>query len=149
MNEDKPLSYLLGQTMNLIKLGLMQKLKDNQLNLSVEQYIMMHAINLRDDITQQDLSNHFQRDKSIILRQVNTLIELRYVVRLQDLDDKRKKNLVLTKKGFEILEQARKLSLEISNELLEGVTEQELKDFESVLNKIQTNTKQTNLYSFC
>ncbi len=135
--------------MNLIKLGLLEKFKKISLQLNVEQYVMLHLINLREDITQQDLANHFQRDKSIILRQVNTLIELRYVARIQDKHDKRKKNLMLTQKGFEVFSTARNLSVELSKELLKGVTEQEFKDFQSVIEKIQTNTQQTNFYSYC
>lgn len=149
MDNEKPLSYLMGQTMNLIKLGLLEKFKKISLQLNVEQYVMLHLINLREDITQQDLANHFQRDKSIILRQVNTLIELRYVARIQDKHDKRKKNLMLTQKGFEVFSTARNLSVELSKELLKGVTEQEFKDFQSVIEKIQTNTQQTNFYSYC
>ncbi|WP_340113770.1 MarR family winged helix-turn-helix transcriptional regulator [Maribellus mangrovi] len=140
MHSNKPLTYLLGQTMKLVKFKLESKFKENKLDLSFEHFVMMHFINEKGTGTQQDLANHFLRDKSIILRQVNTLIELQYVVRMIDKDDKRKKNLMLTGKGQKLLERSKKLSREVSSELLMNVTEEELSHFEHVISKIQMNT---------
>jgi MarR family transcriptional regulator, transcriptional regulator for hemolysin len=140
MRSNKPLTYLLGQTMTLVKFKLVSKFKDNNLDLSFEHFAMMHFINEKEPRTQQDMANHFLRDKSIILRQVNTLIELQYVVRTIDKDDKRKKNLMLTEKGQKLLQRSKKLSREVSSELLNGITEEELAHFENVISKIQMNT---------
>jgi len=149
MDTNKPLLYLLGQTMNLAKLKLLAKYKENNLELNLEQFIMLHYINEKEDLTKQDLANHFFRDKSLVMRQTNILMDLRYVARMQDKEDKRKKNLILTKKGYDVLEFAKKLSHEVSKELLNGVTEEELVHFENVINKIQENTGQLDHPSNC
>ena len=140
MCSDRPLIYLLGQTMKLIRCKLMEKFKKNNLTLSLEHFAMLHFINEKNSTTQQDLANHFMRDKSIILRHVNTLIDLQYVVRTKDKDDKRKKNVMLTEKGKESLEFSKKLSHEVSAELLKGISEEELTQFENMISKIQSNT---------
>jgi DNA-binding MarR family transcriptional regulator len=140
MNQEKPLTYLLGQTMNLVKLKMTEKFRDNNIELSMENFILLNLISKNKNLTQQDLANHFMRDKSIILRNVNTLIELHYINRLTDKSDKRKKNLILTEKANTFLSFALKLSHEISEELLKGISSEELNHFENVINKIQLNT---------
>jgi len=140
MNQERPLTYLLGQTMNLVKLKMIEKFRDNNIELSMENFILLHLISKNKNLTQQDLANHFMRDKSIILRNVNTLIELHYINRLTDKSDKRKKNLILTEKANTFLSFALKISHEVSEELLKGISSEELNHFENVINKIQLNT---------
>lgn len=140
MNQERPLTYLLGQTMNLVKLKMTEKFRDNNIELSMENFILLHLISKNKNLTQQDLANHFMRDKSIILRNVNTLIELHYINRLTDKSDKRKKNLILTEKANTFLSFALKISHEVSEELLKGISSEELNHFENVINKIQLNT---------
>lgn len=140
MNTQKPLTYLLGQTMHLVKLRLTSVFRENNIELSLDQFIILHQLSQNENITQQDLSNDLQKDKSIILRQINTLLEKRYVVRLPDKDDKRKKNLILTQKGYDALLSSKTLAQSVSKELLLGVTEEELRIFENVIEKIQKNT---------
>jgi len=145
MNTEKPLTYLLGQTFNLMRLKLKESFRENNMDLSMEQYIMLNLISHKDNLTQQDLANHFQKDKSLILRHVNTLIEESYVDRETDKDDKRKKILILTSKGQEVLELLRKVAQKVSEDLLDGVTDDEKEVFQKVIQKIQTNTGQVDL----
>jgi len=140
MHSDKPLTYTIGQTMKLVKYSLLAKFKENDLDLSMEHFTILLFINEKDLLTQQDLANHFMRDKSIILRQVNILIDMGYVVRSTDEDDKRKKNLILTDKGNKLLQFSKELSHQVSEELLDGISEEELEHFEHVISKIQQNT---------
>ena len=147
MTPEKPLTYLLGQTVNMVKHKLISKFKENGIDINLETFTFLHYIYQNENQTQQDLSNHFLRDKSIILRQVNTLIENRYVTRITDKSDRRKKILMLTSKGHEVLQNSKKLSREVSNELLDGITNEELQQFESVIDKIQFNTGYKNCLS--
>lgn len=59
---------------------------------------------------------------------------------MTDKEDKRKKNLILTKKGYDMLVFAKQVAREVSEELLTGVTAEELMHFEKVIQKIQDNT---------
>ncbi len=149
MKTQKPLTYLLGQTMKLVRYKLMEKYKDSNIELTLEQFVVLHFINENSESTQQDLANHFLKDKSIITRQINTLIDLGYVTRTQDEDDKRKKHLMLSTQGLEIFEQLKAKSVEVSSELLDGVSQEELTIFENVISKIQLNTGFKDCLSGC
>ncbi|QIA07161.1 MarR family winged helix-turn-helix transcriptional regulator [Draconibacterium halophilum] len=149
MKTKEPLTYLLGQTMKLVRHKLMAKFKENNLELTLEQFVVLLYIHENSASTQQDLANHFLRDKSIVTRQINTLIDLGYVMRTQDDEDKRKKNLQLTKAGIEMLELLKAKSVEVSTELLDGISQEELTNFEHVISKIQHNTGFKECLSCC
>lgn len=140
MSLSKPLVYLLGQTMRVFKHKLKSKFKENKIDLSLEHYVILLQLNHNENATQQDLANRFQADKSLVLRQIGALIEKRYVVRLPDKDDKRKKNLILTQKGHEILMKAKEIARFLSDELLEGLNDKEIDIFLKVLQTIQENS---------
>lgn len=140
MRTEKPLIYYLGQTVHLVKCQLIARIKECNIDLSIEHFIILNLIQDKGEITQQDIADHFQRDKSLVLRQVNTLILKSYLERVPDEQDRRKKILLLTPKGIEILEQLRQESMKLSNQLLKDVSEKELVSFFEVINKIQTNT---------
>ncbi|MCW0481702.1 MarR family winged helix-turn-helix transcriptional regulator [Gaoshiqia sediminis] len=139
MTLQKPLGYILGQTMRVYRNRINSVLKESQIELGIDQFLILLTLNARDDLTQQDLAHHLQKDKSIILRQINALLEKRYVVRLPDKDDKRKKNLILTQKGSDTLQQAIDLGKQLSEELLAGISTDDLAVFENVMLKIQQN----------
>ena len=149
MSIERPLGYLLGHTMRIYKNKLTAKLKENNAELSFEQYIILLQLNERENLTQQDLANHLQKDKSIILRQINTLLEMSYIVRMTDSDDKRKKNLIMTQKGYDILAFSKSIAKKLSDELLSGVDPADLQIFEKVLDTIRTNSGIEDEYNNC
>lgn len=139
MESYKPLGYLLGRSLKIFKNQLVFEFKEKQIELTFEQFVILHMLNSNCNLIQQDLANQMQKDKSIIVRQINALLEGQYVVSQTNKEDKRKKNLILTKKGFEILNQMKEISSEVSNKLLLGISENELQVFRNVLSKIQEN----------
>jgi DNA-binding MarR family transcriptional regulator len=139
MERTKPIGYMLAQTFKGFKNQMASEFKCLEAGLTFEQYVILHLLNSNAVIIQQDLANHMQKDKSIIVRQINGLIEKKYVVRLTNKEDKRKNNLILTDAGIEILRQSKKIALEVNQKLLSGINEKELEVFRNVLNKIQEN----------
>lgn len=139
MELNKPLGYILGMTLRVFKTRMMIECKKKDIELSLEQFVILNMLNANCDLIQQDLANHLQKDKSIIVRQIDGLIEDQYVVRLTNKEDKRKKNLILTKKGFERLNEMERIASEVSKKLLTGVSDSELEIFKDVLVKIQEN----------
>ena len=137
------LTYLLGHTMSLIRQKLMEKFRENKLDISIENYVMLLYINNHENLTQQHVADHFLKDKSIVQRHVNALMMQKYIVRATDSTDKRKKNLMLTERGKEMIRLTAGISEELSSELLNGVTGAELFQFNEVIRKIQLNTGYT------
>uniref|UniRef100_UPI0032171447 MarR family winged helix-turn-helix transcriptional regulator n=1 Tax=uncultured Draconibacterium sp. TaxID=1573823 RepID=UPI0032171447 len=141
MQLEKPLGYLLGQTMRIFRNKLIEKFRQHDIDLTFDLVVILFEVRDNENMTQQDLSEIIHKDKSAILRQVNTLLDKRYLVRLPDKSDKRKKNLILTHKGYQMLAQAKAIGLALSNELLEGVSDEEFLTFFRVLTKIRKNSE--------
>ena len=144
MEEIKPIGYMLSQTLRVYKNQLVAEFKNQKTGNTFEQFIILHLLHSNCDIIQQDLANYMQKDKSIIVRQLNGLLEKNYVTRMTNTADKRKKNLILTDAGTEILKHMKEVAQEVSEKLLSGVTEDEIEIFRSVLNKIRANGYQNN-----
>lgn len=117
----------------------MTRFKENEVDLSLDQYILLFQINLNESVTQQDLADHLQKDKSVVLRQINVLIERDFVVRSWDNLDKRKKNLVLTLTGKKMLEETIAFATSVSDELFQGVRSEDKLIFENVIQRILEN----------
>jgi DNA-binding MarR family transcriptional regulator len=139
MGEIKPLGYILGLPLRVFLNQVAIEFRNREIELTFEQFIMLRMIDSNKELIQQDIANHLQKDKSLIVRQMNGLIEKKYVVRQTNREDKRKKNLILTPKGTEMMNQITELTFEVSNKLLAGVDENDNKAFRRVLNQIQEN----------
>ncbi len=129
MESGKPLGYMLGRSLRVFRNQLAFEFKEKEIELSFDQFVILYILNSNCNCIQQDLANQLQKDKSIIVRQINGLLENQFVVKLTNKEDKRKKNLILTKKGFEILNQMKEIASELSGKLLAGVSENELEIF--------------------
>jgi len=130
---------MLGQSLRVFKNQMLSEFKEKEIELSIEQFVILSLLNSNCELIQRDLASQLQKDKSIIVRQINCLLENQYVVRMTNKDDKRVKNLILTKKGFERLNQMKEIASEVSNKLLTGISENELEVFQNVLLKIREN----------
>ena len=139
MGSGIPLGYILSRSRRVFKHQMEAEFRNKEIELTFEQYVILKLLDLNADFIQQDLADRLQKDKSIIVRHINCLLEHRYVVRLTNNGDKRKKNLSLTESGIDILNRMIEVAGDVTNKLLSGVTESELETFQQVLEKIQEN----------
>ena len=149
MESSKVLGYMLGQSLRVFKNQMLSEFKEKEIELSLEQFVILSLLNSNCDLIQRDLACQLQKDKSIIVRQINCLLENQFVVRMTNKEDKRVKNLILTKKGFERLNQMKEIASEVSRKLLTGISENELEVFQNVLLKIQENGGVEDEAFFC
>ena len=70
---------------------------------------------------------------------IDVLEKDKLVIRVPDANDRRKKNLVVTKKGAELHKELMKIEDELTKELKDGITDDELKMFIDVLMRIKMN----------
>ncbi len=139
MGSDIPLGYMLSRCRRVFKHQMTIEFREKEIDLTFEQFVILKLLDSNADLIQQDLADRLQKDKSIIVRHINCLLEHQYVVRLMNNGDKRKKNLTLTSTGIEILNQMKIVAVEVTRKLLSGVTDTELEIFQHVLLKIQEN----------
>ena len=104
-----------------------------QLKITREQFKLLHAINHnKEEVIQKDMADMVGKDKSTILRLIDTLEKKELVRRVVDSKDRRKNYLMVTKKGEEIIKQYKHILKVMIEEMQQGLNESELKTFYKV-----------------
>ncbi len=113
-----------------------------EIKITNEQFGLLHAIYMNiDEVIQQDIANIMGKDKSSILRIIDSLEEKELVRRVVDTNDRRKNYLMVTKKGEGIIKQYLSITLELSKELQQGLSKSDLDTFYKVVNHIKSNAE--------
>lgn len=127
------------KTMHLLMHQLQARIQMAELNLSTEQFAILNILETGEDFIQQDLADLMNKDKSAILRQLNKLQDRKLLARIPDPKDKRKKQILISKQGLELLQKARNIEQKLIDEILEGIEAEELQKMYATMLKIQTN----------
>ena len=110
--------------------------------LTIEQFGLLHAINRKeDDVIQKDMAEIMGKDKSAILRLIDSLEEKELVRRVVDINDRRKNYLMVTKKGEKLIKQYLKIEMELMEELQQGLKASDIDTFYKVVNHIKNNAE--------
>lgn len=134
------IGFKMGEIFKLVGRKFSDTIPAHGIEITLEQFILLNVIDGEEETTQQQLSIIMHKDKSGILRITDELERKKMVVRIADTTDRRKKSLMLTKKGIETLKKVKEIEAEVIEELMAGVTESELVVFDRVLEKIRKNT---------
>ena len=142
-NQKYPFGMAIGSMMReVIRLLKTRISEEADIKLTMEQIGLMFAIyNTKEEVIQQDLACSMGKDKSAILRTLDTIETMELVKRVSDTTDRRKKYLILTKKGETVIEQCLEIELELTTRLQEGLSKEEMTTFYKVVNHIKTNAK--------
>lgn len=91
------------------------------------------------DVFQKDLESVFDLKRSSISLMLNNMEKSSLIERVPVKEDGRLKKIVLTEKSIKIYEKISNAIDLIENKLSENITEEELKVFQNVLNKIRNS----------
>lgn len=141
INKNRTIGSLIAKTRRAIAKKLEARFRENNLDLTIEQFRILILINENEEAIQQDLVEAMNKVKSVVLRQIDSLERKRLIVRMTDPADRRKKNLVLTKPGMQVLEEALKVEALVMQEIRRGISDPQLESFINTLNTILSNAE--------
>lgn len=140
MNKDIT-PVLLRETLQAIrKLG-QKRFAEENIGISLEQHHLLRIISEKEEFIQSDLACILEKDKSAVMRQLDQLEELKLIVRVNDTEDRRKKFIILTKKGNELMKKGIEIFLKLIEDVKTGISEDELATFQNVLKSFKTNAE--------
>ncbi len=145
MEQDNlPLGMVVGQMMHeMLRVLKKRDIEQAEISLTIEQHAVLHILNTKkSDVILKEMACAMGKDKSAILRIIDVLEEKDLVRRAIDLKDRRKKYLMVTKKGGQTIEEFIKIEAKLSAKLKEGLTKEEMKTFYKVVNHIKIKAKQ-------
>jgi len=130
-----PITGLLGRISHKLHLLLDKKFHSNGIDINVEQFIVLHLLRINDGVSQQEISNIIERDKTTITRLISRMETKNLLLRVPCKADKRVKNVYITNYGKEVLLSIQPLTIGVQKELEISVTENELSIFYSVMDR--------------
>ncbi len=145
MKQDNlPLGMVVGQMMHeMLRVLKKRDIEQADVILSIEQHAVLHILNERkSDVILKEMACAMGKDKSAILRIIDVLEEKELVRRAVDQKDRRKKYLMVTEKGKQVIEKFLKIEAELRAELKEGLTKEDMKTFYKVVGHIKAKAKQ-------
>lgn len=108
--------------------------------LTVEEFILLNMIEARTDQILQNIAIATGKNKSVVMRMIDSLEQKGLAKRTVNPDDRRENLLSITNKGCEVLSQYQQIEKRLSNELLDGIPPQKVAQFLEVIEEITKRT---------
>lgn len=113
-----------------------------EISLSPEQFGLLHAISIKEnDVIQKDMAEMMGKDKSAILRLIDSLEEKELVRRVAALKDRRKNYLMVTKAGYRVIDQYMNIIAEMMQDIQQGLNQEEIDSFHKVVSHITSKAE--------
>jgi DNA-binding MarR family transcriptional regulator len=126
------MGYAVKSMMRMLK----KRFRQEEIDLTLEQYFLLNILDHEEGLILQDLADIVDRDKSVVLRHINGLEENYFVARTADPQDRRRKLLLVTKRGINVLKRARALDEQINDEVTRNIGDEGLQKFQETLTNI-------------
>ena len=91
------------------------------------------------EMSQQELADQLHKDKNSVTKLVDAIERKGFVIRRQNKSDRRSNTLVLTEKAENLKAEAKQKGIDILDQMLEGISEDELRAFLTTLRKLSLN----------
>ncbi|MBS1611739.1 MAG: MarR family transcriptional regulator [Bacteroidetes bacterium] len=139
---EQSVGFQFGEFMRVFRKVVVKRFQERETDITLEQFGIL--VKLMEDgmQTQTDIAGAVGMDKSAVLRIVDVLEEKKYVERVNDSEDRRKKTLALTKRGKAKIEDAGKLFSTVIEDISAGVKESDMKSFMKTLGRMKENAEQ-------
>ena len=117
--------------------------KQTDVKLTMPQVVLLFKISEeKEEVTLKDMAEKLGKDKSAILRMIDLLEKKELVRRVVDQNDRRKNQLLVTKKGERLIAEFREVELELNCKLMEGLSDADLLTFYKVVDHITVKADQ-------
>lgn len=132
---------LLGTTVGKLRNKLHRLMKQRytqeaEVKMTVEEFILLNMIKARTDQILQNIAIATGKNKSVVMRMIDSLEEKGLAKRTVNPEDRRENLLSITEKGEEVVCQYQEIEKRLSNELLEGISPEKIATFFEVIEKI-------------
>lgn len=122
-----------------LKLYTASMLRKYGVDLTPEQFLLIDLLWNQGTMTQQKVADTMQKDKNSVTKLVDALEQKGLVIRRKGSTDRRENSLILTQKAIEMKGGAKETGISILEDMIEGISEEELKSFLATMSKLTSN----------
>jgi len=145
INIEKTMLPWMGKASKAIDYFLADKLKENGIELTKVQLILLKKLNEMDGQPQNNLAFLTNRDKASLARLINTMEKKNLVARIPDKSDHRINNIHITKHGLDIFKSATPVMKEAIKQIQKDIPEKDIKVVIETMKKIGLNINSEEL----
>ncbi len=113
--------------------------RKNSIPLTPEQFMLIDFLWNEGNMSQLELVKLMQKDKNSVTKLIDAIEKKKLVVRKQNPNDRRSNIINLTDKANVLKPDAKRKGIAILDQMVEGISEEELKNFISTLHKLSNN----------
>lgn len=118
-------------------------IKKNSIDLTPEQFLLIDLLWNEGPMSQQVMADTMHKDKNSITNLADQLERKGWVVRKKDDFDRRSNILILTEKAESLKLEAKEKGISILEQIIEGISEEDLTVFLNTLEKLSDNMNVT------
>lgn len=134
-------NWLLVTTVGKLRNRLHRLLKqryavENGMKMTVEEVILLYMLDAKTNQILQNIAIATGKNKSVILRMIDSLEEKGLVRRTVNPQDRRENFLAITEVGERVLDRYREIERQLSDELLKDIAPEKIEAFFEVIGRI-------------
>lgn len=131
--------YLIERTARRFKKYSQVLFKENNIDLTGDQWVVLKRIGEREGINQKEIANSTYKDPASVTRILDLMEKKGLVLRQPIENNRRAYGLYLTKAGNDLVQKVLPVAVEARSVGLEGVSDEDFETFKKVLNTIYDN----------
>jgi len=108
-------------------------------NITIDQALLLILLQNRPELTQVEMAEVLFKDHASITRMIELMVKNDYLTRNESQEDRRRKELTISKKGGEIIKKLLPVIDTNRNTALKGLSQTEIEQLDSLLKKITNN----------
>ncbi|MCF6222166.1 MAG: MarR family transcriptional regulator [Flavobacteriaceae bacterium] len=136
---EKTILPFLGRAAKFAGFYFIDTFRENGIELSKEQWLVLKKLHDKDGQIQNDLAFITNRSKTSLTRLINTMVKKELVYRVNSKSDKRINHIHLSDLGKSVFEKSLPTLSKIINELQHEINEEDIQRTIKVLNHIENN----------
>ena len=129
----------LGKTVKIIEYHLHELFKENGIDLTKEQMVVLKKLHEQDGLSQNELAFLVLRNKSSLTRLLSKMETKGYITRKQSKEDKRINNVFVTQSGRDVFVKTKPVVKGLLDIMEQNISDSEKHQIIETLKKIQTN----------
>ena len=143
LKKTKRFGVALDVTLKVIKQDLIRRFRENNIELTPEQWAVLSEVAENESIYQRELANSTFKDAPTVSRIIDLLCKRGLINRNPDSEDRRRFLISMTKEGREVYSQTAPIMYEARMSGWNGLTDKDFNDLNRILNKISSNISDT------
>lgn len=129
----------MDRTLKLIRQNYLQAFRDQQADITTEQWVLLDRLAEGDGISQTDLANDSFKNAPTVSRIITLLAKKKLIRKKQSSDDRRQYLIYLSEEGKKLHERVLPAVLALRTQGWQQLSEKDYEDFVRIMDKIGEN----------